>query len=70
VGTLNVKELVRQHWNRRAAPLPLFGGRPEAEMVALVSAHGFAPVSVEPVMDHELWIELPEHPRYLVTARA
>jgi ubiquinone/menaquinone biosynthesis C-methylase UbiE len=60
----------REEYNQIYDRLPLFGGRPEAEMVALVSAHGFAPVSVEPLMDHALWIELPKHPRYLVTARA
>jgi hypothetical protein len=39
-------------------------------MAALVGAHGFASVSVERLMDRELWTEPPDHPRYLVTARA
>src|SRR6266851_713713 len=48
----------------------LIVGRPEAEMAALVRAHGFASVGVEPLMDPELWTEPPGHPRYIVTARA
>jgi hypothetical protein len=60
----------RDEYNRIYDCLPLFGGRPEAEMAALVRAHGFASVSVEPLMDPELWTEPPGHPRYLVTARA
>ena len=50
--------------------LPLFGGRPDDEIAALVRARGFASVAVEPLMDPELWTEPPAHPRYLVTARA
>lgn len=49
--------------------LPLFGGRPGAEIATLLRAHGFAPVKVEPLMDSDLWTELPAHPRYLVTAQ-
>jgi ubiquinone/menaquinone biosynthesis C-methylase UbiE len=60
----------REEYNQIHDRLPLFGGQPEAEMAALVRAHGFAPVSVEPLMDPELWTELPDHPRYLVTAHA
>jgi hypothetical protein len=37
-------------------------------MAALVRAHGFASVGVEPLMNPELWTEPPGHPRYLVTA--
>jgi ubiquinone/menaquinone biosynthesis C-methylase UbiE len=57
-------------YNRIYDRLPLFGGRPEAEMAALVRAHGFASVGVKPLMDPELWTEPPGHPRYLVSARA
>ena len=60
----------RDEYNRIYDRLPLFGGRPEAEMAALVRTHGFVSVGVEPLMDPELWTELPGHPRYLVTARA
>ena len=60
----------RDEYNRIYDCLPLFGGRPEAEMAALVRAHGFASVGVEPLMDPKLWTEPPGHPRYLVTARA
>jgi len=61
---------LREEYSQIHDRLPLFGGRPEAEMAALVRAHGLASVSVEPLMDHELWTEPPSHPRYLVTARA
>ena len=37
-------------------------------MVALMTTHGFAPVGAEPLMDPELWLQLPNHPRYVVTA--
>ena len=60
----------REEYNQIHDRLPLFGGQPETEMAALVRAHGFAPVSVEPLMDPELWTEPPDHPRYLVTAHA
>lgn len=48
--------------------LPLFGGRPEDEIVAMVQARGFNPVSAEPLMDAELWIDPPRHPSYLILA--
>lgn len=50
--------------------LPLFGGRPHEEIAALVSARGYSSVTVEPLMDPELWTEPPAHPRYLVIAKA
>ena len=50
--------------------LPLFGGRPQDEIATLVRARGFPSVTVEPLMDPELWTEPPAHPRYLVIARA
>ncbi len=49
--------------------LPLFGGRPEDEIVAMVRARGFAAVATEPLMDAELWTEPPRHPRYLIIAK-
>jgi ubiquinone/menaquinone biosynthesis C-methylase UbiE len=61
---------IRDEYNQIYDCLPLFGGRPETEMAALVRARGFASVSVEPLMDPELWTKPPSHPRYLVTARA
>lgn len=60
----------RGEYNQIHDRLPLFGGRPEAQMAALVRTCGFASVTVEPLMDPELWTAPPEHPRYLVTARA
>jgi ubiquinone/menaquinone biosynthesis C-methylase UbiE len=50
--------------------LPLFGGRPENEIAELVRSRGFSSVITEPLMEPELWIEPPNHPRYLLTARA
>jgi ubiquinone/menaquinone biosynthesis C-methylase UbiE len=49
--------------------LPLFGGRPEGEIAALVRMRGFVSVEAEPLMDPDLWTEPPAHPRYRVTAR-
>jgi hypothetical protein len=60
----------RDEYNQIHDRLPLFGGRPEAEMAALVREHDFASVTVQPLMETELWTELPGHPCYLVNARA
>jgi ubiquinone/menaquinone biosynthesis C-methylase UbiE len=48
--------------------LPLFGGRPETDIAALVSSSGFATVTVLPLMDPDLWTQPPPHPRYQITA--
>jgi 2-polyprenyl-3-methyl-5-hydroxy-6-metoxy-1,4-benzoquinol methylase len=48
--------------------LPLFGGRPEKEITELIRSHGFTEVRTEPLMERQLWIEPPTHPRYLVIA--
>jgi ubiquinone/menaquinone biosynthesis C-methylase UbiE len=48
--------------------LPLFGGRPEDDIVELIRSCGFDTVTTEPLMQPELWIEPPSHPRYLVIA--
>jgi ubiquinone/menaquinone biosynthesis C-methylase UbiE len=50
--------------------LPLFGGRPEQELAELIRASAFRSVTTEPLMEPELWTELPSHPRYLVIAHA
>jgi SAM-dependent methyltransferase len=50
--------------------LPLFGGRPENEIAELIRSRRFSSVTTEPLMEPELWIEPPSHPRYLVIARA
>jgi ubiquinone/menaquinone biosynthesis C-methylase UbiE len=50
--------------------LPLFGGRPENDITALVASRNFSRVRAEPLMNAELWLEPPAHPRYLVTADA
>jgi len=49
--------------------LPLFGGRDETEIVALLRARDFESVEARPLMDPALWTESPSHPRYVVTAR-
>ena len=51
------------------AALPLFGGRPSAELAAPLLAAGFAAPEVVPLMDAALWVERPKHERYLVLAR-
>jgi ubiquinone/menaquinone biosynthesis C-methylase UbiE len=45
--------------------LPLFGGRSEAELAAMVRASGFELSAAEPLMDAELWTERPEYPRII-----
>lgn len=59
----------REEYARMHDRLPLFGGRPQAEIAAMVRARGFATVEVQPLMDPELWTLPPPHPRYLVIAR-
>jgi SAM-dependent methyltransferase len=49
--------------------LPLVGGRPDNEIAELIGSRGFSMVTMEPLMEPELWIQPPTHPRYLVTAR-
>jgi ubiquinone/menaquinone biosynthesis C-methylase UbiE len=49
--------------------LPLFGGRPAAELVALLGEAGFAAPEIVPLMDATLWTEAPQHERYLILAR-
>jgi hypothetical protein len=49
--------------------LPLFGGRPMADLAEMVRARGFEPVTVLPLMDAELWTETPHDPRYLIIAK-
>jgi len=49
--------------------LPLFGGRPIAELVTMVGASGFEVATAEPLMDAELWTEKPQYPRYIIIAK-
>jgi ubiquinone/menaquinone biosynthesis C-methylase UbiE len=60
----------RDEYNEIYNHLPLFGGRPDKELVELISSRGFTTVTAEPLMDPELWTETPAHPRYLVAALA
>jgi ubiquinone/menaquinone biosynthesis C-methylase UbiE len=50
--------------------LPLFGGRPEDTITELLRSRGFTRMRTEPLMETDLWIEPPAHPRYLVIAQA
>ena len=52
-----------------AAQLPLYGGRPGEELVALLVAEGFRDTAVRPLMDAALWLEMPTRPRFMVTGR-
>ena len=49
--------------------LPLFGGRPIAELVTMVGASGFEVATAGPLMDAELWTEKPQYPRYIIIAK-
>ncbi len=51
-----------------AGDLPLLGGRPAAEIAALLESAGFVRTTVRPLMDESLWLEVPKFPRYLITA--
>ena len=51
------------------AQLPLYGGRPGEELVALLTAEGFRDTAVRPLMDAALWLETPTRPRFMVTGR-
>jgi ubiquinone/menaquinone biosynthesis C-methylase UbiE len=46
--------------------LPMYGGRPAAEVQERVRAAGFASAIVEPLMDAALWGSPPERERYAV----
>jgi ubiquinone/menaquinone biosynthesis C-methylase UbiE len=50
------------------AALPLYGGRPAAELLPHVEAAGFTRITVEPLMDAVLWGTQPDHERYAVIA--
>jgi len=51
------------------AQLPLYGGRPGEELMALLTATGFIHPTVRPLMDAALWLETPARPRFMVTGR-
>ena len=51
------------------AQLPLYGGCPGDELVALLAAAGFIHTAVRPLMDAVLWLEMPIRPRFMVTGR-
>jgi ubiquinone/menaquinone biosynthesis C-methylase UbiE len=48
--------------------LPLYGGRPAAELQPHVEAAGFMRITVEPLMDAALWGSQPDRERYAVIA--
>jgi ubiquinone/menaquinone biosynthesis C-methylase UbiE len=51
------------------AQLPLYGGRPADELVALLEAEGFIQTAIRPLMDAALWLETQTRPRFMVTGR-
>ena len=48
--------------------LPLYGGRPAAELAEIVRAGGFTRSVTEPLMTAELWVTEPERERYALRA--
>jgi ubiquinone/menaquinone biosynthesis C-methylase UbiE len=74
--------LVEGNWGPPTAPstlatdyagirdaLPLYGGRPAAELVPRVRAAALIAVSIEPLMDAVLWGTAPDRERYALHAR-
>ena len=51
------------------AALPLYGGRPAAELAALLLTSGLVAPRVEPLMDGALWGATPERERHALQAR-
>lgn len=49
--------------------LPLYGGRPAAELLPRLRAAGFEEAEATPLTDAALWTEPPRHERYLLVAR-
>lgn len=46
--------------------LPLYGGQPSEQLVAVLTAEGYRDVTVQPLMEPVLWGETPRRPRYLI----
>ncbi|MFN2459458.1 MAG: class I SAM-dependent methyltransferase [Candidatus Velthaea sp.] len=59
-------KLYVEKYRQIESELPFSGGPPAERLVAFLSAHGVANVSLEPLMSRELWEETPRFPRYLV----
>ncbi|WP_426955675.1 class I SAM-dependent methyltransferase [Muricoccus radiodurans] len=59
---------VREEYAAVADRLPLFGGRPAAELAAPLREAGFQEPEVVPLMDAALWTKAPTHERYLILA--
>jgi ubiquinone/menaquinone biosynthesis C-methylase UbiE len=59
----------RSVYPQLAAQLPLYGGRPGAELAAFIQAEGFTETAVRPLMDAALWLETPTRSRFMVTGR-
>jgi hypothetical protein len=49
------------------AQLPLYGGRPGEELVALLTVAGFIHSTIRPLIDADLWLETPTRPRLMIT---
>lgn len=69
--------LGRKHWRVYAteyrdiqAQLPFSGGAPADQLLLAMQQQGFREVRVEPLMNPDLWGEVPPYPRYAVTGIA
>jgi ubiquinone/menaquinone biosynthesis C-methylase UbiE len=60
---------LEQQYAREHMKLPFYGGPSAAELVALLNAEGFVNVTIDPLMEADLWGEAPKSPRYLAVAR-
>ena len=49
--------------------LPLYGGHPSADIIALLEAEGFVGTAVTSLMEPTLWTQMPSFPRFMVTGR-
>ncbi|WP_431285240.1 class I SAM-dependent methyltransferase [Humitalea sp. 24SJ18S-53] len=58
----------KEEYEDIAARLPLFGGRPAADLATPLRAAGFAEPEVVPLNDAAYWVEAPRHERYLILA--
>jgi hypothetical protein len=61
--------LARPDYEPISSSLPLFSGRPAAEIAPLVEAAGWADLVVEPLPDEVLWGGPSERQRFALSAR-
>jgi hypothetical protein len=56
-----------RRYHRIEVALPFAGGPSAERLVDFLQANGLADVAVRPLMEPELWGEVPRFPRYLAT---